>query len=325
METYKELKDFCDEKIKEYPEHEKKYKKEIIIAKRFYDNGRNLYEELSISFQGLPWPTDSEEEFRVNKKFWKTGKIDEKNKIKDWTHPPKISTRYIIPFLLGFTKEVTDEPFDYIQVKPGASGGVDVDCDFSTFAKEKVQEYLINKFGEECVVNVGTFTRLGPPSAAKDLLRIYKTDYKASNDFTKCLDTNMNWEDNLNNLKTNYPAQYQFYEEHKEILDMTPHFINKVRQGGKHAGGVVILPGPVYDYIPVDRVQGVLVSAFPESASNQVLDELGIVKYDILAISILDVIRNAIDMIDEKLYLVEENNIKKIVPESYIDGIIEQL
>lgn len=282
METFRELKILCDQEIKKYPEHEKKYNKEIIIAKRFYDNGRNLYKELS--------------EERHN-----------------------ISPRYVIPFLLGLTNKVTDEPFEYIQVKPGSSGGVDVDCDFSTFAKEKVQEYIIDKFGEECVVNVGTFTRLGPPSAAKDLLRIYKVNYKTSNDFTKCLDTNMSWDENLNNLKATQPAQYQFYLEYKEILDMTPHFINKVRQGGKHAGGVVILPGPVYNYIPVDRVQGVLVSAFPESASEQVLDELGVVKYDVLAISILDVIRNSIDMIDEKIYLIEEDGIEKIVPQSYID------
>lgn len=284
MKTFKELKNLCDKKIVNYPELKKKYDKEIIIAKRFYDNERNLYEEL------------------INSK-------------------KQISTRYVIPFLLGLTNEVSDKQFEYIQVKPGASGGVDIDCDFSTFAKEKIQEYLINKFGEECVINVGTFSRLGPSSAAKDLLRIYKIDFKISNNFTKCLDVNMSWKENINNLKINFPLQYQFYEENKEILDMTPYFINKIRQGGKHAGGIVILPGPVYNYIPVDRVHGVLVSAFPESGSEQVLDEIGIIKYDILAISILDVIRNTINMINEKIYLIEENGIKKIVSESYINAL----
>jgi hypothetical protein len=287
LETFKELKSFCDEKIKEYPGLEKKYKKEIIMAKRFYDNGRNLFKEL--------------------------------NKKKD-----KVSTNYVIPFLIGVTEEVTDEEWEYIQVKPGASGGVDIDSDFSTETKSKVQEYLFNKYGKDCVLHVGTSNRLGSASAAKDLLRIYKVDYQASNSFTTCLEATLSWEDNVKMLKEKYPAQYQFYLENKKVLDMVPFFVDKVRQTGKHAGGIVILPEPVYNYIPVERVAGEIASAFPESAQEQVLDEIGVVKYDILAISILDVIKNAIDLIDEKLYLIEEDGIQKVVPQSYIDKEISK-
>lgn len=93
-----------------------------------------------------------------------------------------------------------------------------------------------------------------------------------------------------------------------------------VHNSGKHAGGIVILPKPVYNYVPVDRVNGEIVTAFPESGSEQVLDEIGIVKYDILGISILDVIGDTINMIDEELYLVEDDDgFIKIVPESYIN------
>jgi hypothetical protein len=282
LETFKELKAFCDEKIKDYPELEKKYRKEIIIAKRFYDNDKNLFKEL--------------------------------NKKKD-----KISKRYIIPFLLGLTDEVIDKEWEYTQVKSGASGGVDIDSDFSTEAKIKVQDYLLNKYGKDCVLHVGTFNRLGCASAAKDLLRIYKVDYKESNSFTTSLDANLSWEENIKMLQEKYPAQYNFYLDNKKVLDMVPFFVDKVRQTGKHAGGIVILPEPVFNYIPIERVKGEIATAFPESAQEQVLDEIGVVKYDILGITILDVIKNAIDLIDEKLFLIEEDGIKKIVPQSYID------
>lgn len=86
METYRELKNFCDNKIKQFPKYEKKYKKEIIVAKRFYDNGRNLFKEL------------------MNSK-------------------KKPFTRYVIPFLLDLTNKVTNENFEYVQVKSGVSGG----------------------------------------------------------------------------------------------------------------------------------------------------------------------------------------------------------
>lgn len=277
---YKELKVFCDEKIKQYSQYLEKYKKEIILAKRYYDNGINLVELL-------------------------------KSK--------KPSTRYIIPFLLEITNKITDEIWEYKFVKTGSSGGVDIDLDFDPIGKEKIQRYLMEKFGEDRVLHVGTFSRLGPSSAAKDLLRIYKVDFKESNEFTRYLDQTKSWEDNLRNIKDKYPHLYSFYEKHKDILDLTPYFINKIRQAGKHAGGIVILDRPVYERIPIERITGEIVTAFPESSQEQILDEIGVVKFDILAISILDVIRNTIRLLeDKKLFLIEEDGITKIIEESYL-------
>jgi len=289
--TYKELKKFCDEKIKEYPQYEKAYRKEIIVAKRFYDNGRNLFEELS----------------------------GEKRNITN--------NKYIIPYLLGNSKNVDENQVpDYIQVKSGASGGIDIDSDFAPHAKEKVADYVRNKYGESNVISVGTFTRLGVSSAAKDLLRIHKIDFKESNAFTSALDSSITWEENLEKLRGENPTIYQTYVRYKDILDLTPKFVNKVRQVGKHAGGLVILNRPVYELVPVERVNNTLVSAFPESAQQQVLDELGVIKFDILGITILDVIANAIESIDEKIFLIEDDDgIVKAVPESYIDEEIKKL
>lgn len=276
------LRNFCDGAITKYPQYNDLYRKEIILAKRYYDNNMNLFEML--------------EERKDN-----------------------ISKRYVIPFLLGFTNEVVEKEWEYRFVKEGSSGGIDVDCDFSSKGKELIQQYILDKYGEERVLHVGTFSRLGPASAAKDLLRIYKIDYTKSNEFTKLLDKSLDWEENIEYIRQNYPEQFKFYENNKTILDMVPHFINKIRQSGKHAGGIVITDEPYYKLIPIDRVGGEICSAFPESAQQQVLDELGVVKLDILGITIMDVIGDAIDSIEEKLYLIEEEGIKIIVPESYLD------
>lgn len=280
--NYEELKKYCDNKIKEYPQYLKKYKKEIIIAKRFYNNGRNLYQELS-----------------ENKE--------------------KISHRYIIPFLLGYTNEVLDLPIKMIQVKDGASGGIDVDSDYSSTAKEEVFRYLREKYGDDSVLHVGTYGKLGLLSAIKDLLRFNEVPFQESNNFTKNIDTDKTWAENLDIIKAENPSAYDFYKKNKEILDKVPYFENKIRQLGSHAGGIIILPGPVYNYIPVERVQGDLVSAWEENGSSTVLDENGAIKFDILGISVLDVLEKTVDLIDEKLYLIEEDGIQKIVPESYIN------
>jgi len=280
--TYRELKEYCDKEILKCPEYLEKYKKEIVLAKRYYDNDIDLVEYLK----------------------------------KDGKNP---SDRYVIPFLLHLTGRISDEPFEYKFVKSGSSGGIDIDLDFDPLGKEKIQEYLKKKFGEDRVLHVGTFSRLGPSSAAKDLLRIYKIDFQESTKFTAMLQQTLTWEQNLENLKEKFPSHYAFYEKHKDILDLTPFFINKIRQGGKHAGGIVILDRPVNERIPVDRITGEIVTAFPESAQEQVLDEIGVVKFDILAISILDVVRNTIKMVGKKrLFLVEEDGVVKIVEEEYL-------
>ena len=279
--NYEELKKYCDNKIKEYPQYLKRYKKEIIIAKRFYDNGRNLYEELT-------------------------------------SNKEKLSHRYIIPFLLGYTNEVLDLPMEMEQVRSGDSGGIDIDSDFSSETKEKVYEYFRQKYGEDCVVHVGTYGTLGLLNAVKDLLRYNEVPFQEANNFTKELDTDRSWEENLQILKAEKPKTYAFYEKNKDVLDLVPYFEGKIRQIGCHAGGIVILPKPVYNYIPVERVQDGLVSAWEESGSQQILDKNHVVKLDILGISVLDVIKKTIDEIDEKLFLIEEDGIQKIVPESYI-------
>lgn len=279
--NYEELKNFCDNKIKEFPQYLKKYKKEIIIAKRFYNNGRNLYDELTEN--------------------------------KD-----KISHRYIIPFLLGYTNEVLDLPMEMEQVKSGASGGIDIDSDYSSTAKEEVFRYLREKYGEDCVFHVGTYGKLGLLNAVKDLLRYNEVPFQEANNFTKYIDNDKTWAENIEIFKAENPKAYMFYEKNKEILDLVPRFEGKIRQIGAHAGGIIVLPKPIYNYIPVERVQDDLVSAWEENGSNQILDENKIIKMDILGISVLDVIGKTVDMIDEKLFLIEEDGIQKIVPESYI-------
>lgn len=287
---YKEIKNLCDEKIKDFPEYKERYKKEISALKRFYNADRDFYQEL----------------------------LNKKN---------KIDSRYVIPFLLGFTQNVEiEKPLDMVQVTLGASGGVDIDSDMQPLAKEKVFEYLKQKFGDERVLSVGTYTKMGVASAAKDLMRIYEVPFRESNALTSELDSQETWEQNLERLKFSRPDLYSTYEKYKDILDLVPYFINKIRQTGKHAGGVVVLDRPVYELIPVDRVSGNLVTAWPESGSSQVLDENGIIKLDILGISILDVIANTIDNINEKMYLIEDDDgVQKIVPQSYVDEALEKI
>ncbi len=196
--------------------------------------------------------------------------------------------------------------------------GLDIDTDFSSYGKALVKDYLERKYGKERVVSIGTYSSLGLSSATKDILRKEEVEFSESNTFCSYFNSDLTFEENIESFKTNNKPAYDFYLKYKTKLDYVPKILNKIRSVGKHAGGVLILPSPVWEHIPVERVQGELVSAFVESGSSTQLDEIGYVKFDLLGITVLDVMDSAIEMIDEKLFLIEEDGIKKIVPESYL-------
>lgn len=235
------------------------------------------------------------------------------------TKPVKNKTG-IIPYLLGITDEVEiNKPLEFMQVKPGASGGIDVDSDFSGAGRDLIIKYLKNKYGDDCVTPVGTTSTLQMKVACKDLLRYACSTVAEANDFTKELDDEISFEENIKRLlSSNSPAK-EIYIRYQKVLDLVPKFLGKARNIGKHAGGVVLTPKPIWNYCPVELSSDEIVTAFPESGSSQYLDEIGLVKLDLLAISVLDVIQETVDLIDEELYLIEEDGMQKIVPASYID------
>lgn len=280
--NFEELKKLCDEKIKNFPQYEKLYRAEMSKIKIAYENKIDVYSDLQ-------------------------------------SNKEKISHRYVVPFLLELTNEVIELPLELKQAKKGSGGGLDIDTDFSSSGKEKIRAYLKEKYGDDRVISVGTYSSLGLASATKDILRREGVDFKQSNEFCSNFDSDLTFEENIESIKTNNKSAYEFYIKYKTALDFVPKILKKIRSVGTHAGGILILPSPVYEHIPVERVQGELVSAFVESGASTQLDEIGYVKYDILAITVLDVIDNTIDMIDEKMFLIEDDDgITKIVPQSYL-------
>lgn len=154
--------------------------------------------------------------------------------------------------------------------------------------------------------------------ACKDLLRYANCPVADSNTFTSELDDELSFEENIAKISSGNTPGSTIYHNYQKILDLVPKFLNKPRNMGMHAGGVVLTPKPIWNYCPVERSSDSIVTAFPESGTMQYLDEMGLVKLDLLAISVLDVIDEVFSLINERLFLIEEDGVQKIVPESYL-------
>lgn len=244
---------------------------------------------------------------------------------EDLKSKPISSKAGVIPYVLGLSEFDENEPLKFVQVKPGASGGIDVDSDFSGVGRDLIIKYLKDKYGDDCVTPVGTTSTLQMKVACKDLLRYACSTVAEANDFTKELDDEISFEENIKRLLAGTSPARDIYIKYQKILGLVPRFLGKARNIGKHAGGVVLTPKPIWNYCPVELSSDEIVTAFPESGTSQYLDEIGLVKLDLLAISVLDVIQETVDLIDEELYLIEEDGVQKIVPYSYLKEHIDEV
>jgi len=284
--TFEDLKKLVAQKIKEYPEYKDRALKELRRAKWLLEDEKiNIADEI----------------------------LNSKKRCDD---------RYVLPFFLGKTDKVDlSKPLEIVQIKRGGSGGLDIDTDFEPKAKEAAKQMLIEKYGPERVMGVAAYGTVGLASAIKDILRKCEVPFKESNDFCKELDEELSFEENMKMYAENHPVLYETYERNKAYLDFTPKIIGQVRQVGQHAGGCLIMDKPVWEYIPVVHTKDGVASAFVENGGNTELDELGVIKYDFLAITVLEVISNAVESVDEELVKIEDDDgIVKIVSKSYLQN-----
>lgn len=281
--SFEELKELCRAKLKEFPQYAERCVIELKRAKICYEDNN----------------------FDVAKEIIDLG--------------DNCSDAYVLPFFLGVTKSVDlTKPIEYENFSSG-SGGLDIDTDISTEGKPKLFEHLQEKYGKDHVTYIGTYTEEGMSPAIKDILRKRDIPFKVSNDFCSFIDNDISFDENMEAYKKDHPDLYRFYLEHKADLDYVPKLQNMIRSTGKHAGGCAVFAKPVYEYVPVIRPQGEMATAFVENGQESALDNLGDVKYDLLGISTLDLLKDTVDSISEKMYWVEENGKKKIVPQSWID------
>lgn len=281
--SFEELKELCKTKLKEYPQYTERCVKELKRAKICYEDNN----------------------FDVVKEIMDLGN--------------DCSDAYVLPFFLGVTKTVDlTKPIEYKNFVIG-SGGLDIDTDVSTVGKPLLFKHLQEKYGEDHVMFVGTYTEEGLSPAIKDILRREEVPFKVSNDFCSYIDNDLSFGENMEMYEKDHKELYAFYLKYKEKLDYVPKIQNMIRSISKHAGGCLILKNPIYKSLPVVNPQKELASAWVENGQNTELDSTGVIKYDVLGVSTLDLVRETVESINEPLYEIEEDGVKKIVPKSWLE------
>jgi DNA polymerase-3 subunit alpha len=208
----------------------------------------------------------------------------------------------IVCYLLGIS-ELDPIKYDLIFerfLNPERVSMPDIDLDFSD--RDKVIEYLMNKYGEQNVCQIINFSYITPVVAIKDVGRVLSIPYqvcdKVSKKFTydtfkECIEHNSDL--------------YEQYADYKDWFDVAGKLSGRLRHASLHAGGVGIVDTKITDYI------GMKLGSKGEhviQVDKKKIEDIGIIKFDILGVATLKVIQEIVRDTNLDLWDIDINNPK---------------
>lgn len=164
----------------------------------------------------------------------------------------------------------------------------DFDIDFCMDGRDKVIDYVSSKYGSDHVSQIITFGTMAAKAVVRDVGRVLGHPYGFMDTLAKLipLDLGMTLEKALL-AEEELQDRCRKEPEVARIFKLAKKLEGIVRQVGRHAGGVVIAPKPLLDFMPVDfeSSQG-SVSQFDKDD----LESIGLVKFDFLGLRTLTII-----------------------------------
>ena len=185
----------------------------------------------------------------------------------------------------------------------------DIDIDFSVRGRERVMQYVVEKYGRESVAQIITFGRMFPRAATRDAARVLGHDYGTGDRLAKLIpDPIMGRPPSFEDCLKDGEELRKAYDEDKDarqIIDVARGLEGIVRNSSIHAAAVVIADRPLTDIVPVQLADtnttdadGNRIHKVVTQFSMKPVEELGLLKMDFLGLRNLDVIEDALDIIE---------------------------
>ncbi len=214
----------------------------------------------------------------------------------------------------------------------------DIDIDFCIEKRRQVIDYVTQKYGEDKVCQIITFSTYAPKAAFKGIARILKVPFTESNRLTGLIEpaielaaaTNpkAKWiKDALqvegSELRKLYDEDYQIpipetgeSVSYRKIIDMSCAIEGLKCGTGTHAAGVIISHAPLDTIIPVQPSKdGIVQTGYPP---HEVTEVLSLLKMDFLGLRNLTMIYKTVDMVKHYEGIdIDINNIPLDDPETY--------
>jgi DNA polymerase-3 subunit alpha len=189
---------------------------------------------------------------------------------------------------------------------PSRNEAPDIDIDFAQEGRDRVIDYVRQKYGEQSVAQIVTFGTLAARAALRDVGRVLNIPLARVAQLCEMIPKTLGitLEESLRqnpDLKREYDQDPQV----RELIDIAQKLEGTNRNAGTHAAGVVIANGPLTDHVPLQRV----VRKDDESGakSNELvvttqwvmgdLEKVGLLKMDFLGLRTLTLLEDAVKLV----------------------------
>ena len=201
----------------------------------------------------------------------------------------------------------------------------DIDLDFDSKGRWKIEVYLKQKYGEHAVSHVISFGTFGIKNAIRDTFRVfYGTDKKdIVGVLAKCLENDDDdFDEALAKMKQLESGAEQFINEHKKQFDIARVLVGKNRHYSMHAGGIIIAPDYLEKYIPIMKIGDAISTGYPEGGDTRLITDAGLMKFDILGLNACTIINDALKQINvtDLLNFITINDNDKLVLKEFEQG-----
>ena len=184
----------------------------------------------------------------------------------------------------------------------------DIDIDFSVRGRERVIRYVTAKYGSDRVAQIITFGKMFPRAATRDAARVLGHEYAVGDKLAKLIPDPQqgrppSFEDCMQ-PGTDLATEVARDPVAKQIVDVAQGLEGIVRNASIHAAAVVIADRPLTDVVPLQLADagngenGQKIYRTVTQYSMKPIEEMGLLKMDFLGLRNLDVIEDALDIIE---------------------------
>jgi DNA polymerase-3 subunit alpha len=197
-------------------------------------------------------------------------------------------------------------------LNPGRKQMPDIDMDFDDRRRPEVIRYVAERYGNDRVAQIITFSTIKAKQAIRDAARVLGYPYAVGDKLTKmypplilgkeatfeaCFDKSVEWpphsgRNDAYSAAAELRKAYEEDEMNRRVVDSARKLEGLRRQHSVHAAGVVIGNEPLVNYLPVQKtaVDGEVVTQYEMRA----VEQLGLLKMDFLGLRNLTVIEDAL-------------------------------
>ncbi|MDT3707627.1 MAG: DNA polymerase III subunit alpha [Thiobacillus sp.] len=185
----------------------------------------------------------------------------------------------------------------------------DFDVDFCQDGRDRVIQYVKDKYGHAAVSQIATFGTMAAKAVLRDVGRVLDLPYLFVDKFVKLVPNELGI--SLAEAREKEPQideRARNEEELAELLPLAEKLEGITRNVGMHAGGVLIAPGKLTDFCPLYRAEGsdAMVSQFDKDD----VEAIGLVKFDFLGLRTLTILAEAVRFVqrheDRKNFRLED-------------------